>query len=317
MLYISAEEVDRLITMKETIDTVEKAFKELGKGAVEMPPRSTVMLDKYNGSISLMPSYIPSMDAFATKIVSIYPDNHPKNLPTTAAWIFVNNPQNGQLEAVMDGTYITALRTGAVTGVAAKYLAPKDSRNAAVFGCGVQGRTQAWALAETLNLEEINVYDLSEDAMRRFSEDMTEKLGIPVKPSTSGADAVRDADVVATATTSPRPVLKREWLKERVHISAIGAFYPDCRELDTATIRDSKLVIDERASIMDEAGDILIPIREGAITEGHIHAELSELILGTKTGRTPDDTITVFKSVGLAIQDSSVASLILRKMREN
>jgi len=313
LLYLSAEDVESLISMKEVIDTVELAFGELAKGEVIMPPRSTVMLEKYNGSISWMPSYIPSMDALATKIVSIYPDNRGKGLPTTAAWIFVNNPENGQLEAVLDGTYITALRTGAVTGVAAKYLAPADSSTAAVFGCGVQGRTQAWALAETLDLETIRVYDLSEENMRRFSDEMTEKLGIDVIPSTSGKKAVEDADVVATATTSPRPVVHREWLKDKVHVSAIGAFYPDYRELDTGIIKDSKLVIDELGSIMEEAGDILIPISEGIISANHIYAELGELILGKKEGRTDQDGITVFKSVGVAIQDSSVSSLILNK----
>ena len=150
--------------------------------------------------------------------------------------------------------------------------------------------------------------------MERFSEVMTEKLRVPVVPSSSGEDAVKDADVVATATTSSIPVLKRKWLKEKVHVSAIGAFYPDSRELDTTTVKESKLVIDEWDYIMEEAGDILIPIKEGAITADHIYAELGDLVLGKKLGRTPDDTVTVFKSVGVAIQDSSVASLILSKM---
>ena len=315
-MYLSAEDIESLISMKEVIDIIEIAFGEMAKGKVIMPPRTTVMLKNYNGSISLMPSYIPSMDAFATKIISIYPDNREKSLPTTAAWIFVNNPENGQLEAIMDGTYITALRTGAVTGVAAKYLAPKNSKIAAVFGCGVQGRTQAWALAETLELEMIRVYDLSEESMMKFSDEMTEKLGVDVIPSESGRAAVEDADVVATATTSPRPVLHREWLKDKVHVSAIGAFYPDYRELDTKIIKDSKLVVDEIESIMHEAGDVLIPIKEGIITADHIYCELGDIIIDRKEGRTKRDGITVFKSVGVAIQDSSVSSLILKKWRE-
>ena len=316
MLYLSAEDVESLISMKEVIDTIEIAFGEMAKGKVNMPPRTTIMLEKYNGSISLMSSFIPLMDAFATKIISIYPDNREKGLPTTAAWIFVNNPENGQLEAVMDGTYITALRTGAVTGVAAKYLAPKKSKIAAVFGCGVQGRTQAWALAETLELDLIRVYDLSEESMMKFSDEMTEKLGVDVIPSKSGRAAVEDADVVATATTSSKPVLHREWLKDKVHVSAIGAFYPGYRELDTEIIKDSKLVVDEIGSIMHEAGDILIPINEGIITADHIYCELGDIIIDKKEGRTKRDGITVFKSVGVAIQDSSISSLILKKWRK-
>jgi ornithine cyclodeaminase/alanine dehydrogenase-like protein (mu-crystallin family) len=143
---------------------------------------------------------------------------------------------------------------------------------------------------------------------------MTKKLGVDVAPASSGEEACRDADIVLTATTSSVPVISRKWLKDRVHVSAIGAFYPDWRELDTATVAESKLVIDDREGIMLEAGDILIPIEEGAITEDHIYAELKELASGEKKGRTPEDGVTVFKSVGIAIQDSSVASLVLRKL---
>lgn len=158
------------------------------------------------------------------------------------------------------------------------------------------------------------LFDLYEEARERFAEEMTLKLGIDVIPAQSGEVACIDADIVLTATTSPRPVLKREWLKKKVHVSAIGAFYPDWRELDTATIAESKLIIDDREGIEHEAGDVLIPIKEGAITWDHVHAELKELVSGEKGGRTPEDTLTVFKSVGIAIQDSSVANLVLRKM---
>lgn len=303
--------------MGETMDAVEKAFGEFAKGSVKMPARSTIMLDKYNGSISFMPSYLQESSALATKIISIYPRNPEKGLPTTVAWIVVNDPETGMIEALLDGTYLTAMRTGAVTGVAARYLAPKDSRVAAVIGCGVQGKTQAWAVSEACELETIRLFDLSDERMRRFAEEMGPKLGVDIVPSSSGAEAVADADVVVTATTSKNPVIRREWLGERVHVSAIGAFYPDWRELDTATVSEAKVVVDSREAIMEEAGDILIPISEGAITEDHIYAELGELVLGKKEGRTPEDGLTVFKSVGLAIQDSSVANLVMKKWRES
>lgn len=264
-----------------------------------------------------MPSYLQESSALATKIISIYPRNPEKGLPTTVAWIVVNDPETGMIEALLDGTYLTAMRTGAVTGVAARYLAPKDSRVAAVIGCGVQGKTQAWAVSEACELETIRLFDLSDERMRRFAEEMGPKLGVDIVPSSSGAEAVADADVVVTATTSKNPVIRREWLGERVHVSAIGAFYPDWRELDTATVSEAKVVVDSREAIMEEAGDILIPISEGAITEDHIYAELGELVLGKKEGRTPEDGLTVFKSVGLAIQDSSVANLVMKKWRES
>ena len=314
MLFLSDHDIEKLLDMEEVIDTVEGAFGEYAEGNVVLPPRSTIMIPKYNGSISFMPSYLKESEAQATKIISIYPDNPEKGFPTTIAWIIVNDPETGLIDAFMDATHITAMRTGAITGVAARYLAPDDATTAAVFGAGVQGRTQLWAACTVRPIDRAYVYDLDPRAMESFSRDMGDKLGIEVTPSESGKEACIDADIVLTATTSSKPVIKYEWLKEKVHISAIGAFYPDWRELDTATVAESKLVIDDYEGIMLEAGDILIPIKEGAITEDHIYAELKELVSGKKKGRTPEDKITVFKSVGIAIQDSSVANLILSKL---
>jgi ornithine cyclodeaminase/alanine dehydrogenase len=315
MLILSDGDVAKLLDMGEVIDTVEEAFREYAEGNVVMPTRSTIMVPKYNGSISFMPSYLTGVDAQATKIISIYPDNKEKGLPTTAAWIIVNDPETGMIEAFMDATYLTAMRTGAVTGVAARYLAPEDSKVVAIFGAGVQGRTQTWAACTVRDIERVYVYDLYAEARERFAEEMTEKLGVEVLPAATGEEACNEADIVLTATTSSKPVLRRRWLKDRVHVSAIGAFYPDWRELDTATVAESKLVIDDYEGIMLEAGDVLIPVAEGAITEEHIYAELRELVSGQKRGRTPEDGVTVFKSVGIAIQDSSVANLVLRKVR--
>jgi alanine dehydrogenase len=314
MLFLSDADVANLLNMKETIETVEEAFREYANGNVVLPSRSTIMIPKYNGSISFMPSYLTELDAQATKIISIYPDNREKGLPTTIAWIIVNDPKTGLVKAFMDATYLTAMRTGAITGVAAKYLAPKDSKTVAIFGAGVQGRTQTWAACTVRDIKQVFVYDLYKENREKFAEEMTEKLGIKVIPVNSGEEACINADIVLTATTSSKPVIKREWLKKKVHVSAIGAFYPDWRELDTATVAESKLVVDDKEGIMHEAGDILIPIQEGAITMNHIYSELKEIVSGKKVGRTSEDNITVFKSVGIAIQDSSVANLVLKKI---
>jgi ornithine cyclodeaminase/alanine dehydrogenase len=314
MFFLSDHDIEKLLTMEEVINTVESAFKEYAEEGVLLPPRSTIMIPKYNGSISFMPSYLQKSEAQATKIISIYPDNPEKGLPTTVAWIVVNDPETGIIKAFMDATYLTAMRTGAITGVAAKYLAPEDANVAAIFGAGVQGRTQVWAICTVRPINKVYVYDLNQLAMESFADDMSIKLGIDVVPARSGEEACEEADVVLTATTSSEPVLKYDWLKEKVHVSAIGAFYPDWRELDTATVASSKLVIDDYEGIMLEAGDILIPIKEGAINENHIYAELKELVSGEKRGRTPEDGVTVFKSVGIAIQDSSVANLVLEKL---
>lgn len=314
MLFLSDHDISKLISMNETIETVENAFKEYAKGNVILPPRSTIMIPEFNGSISFMPSYLSKVGAQATKIISIYPENRKKGLPTTVAWLIVNDPETGMIKAFFDASYITAMRTGAITGVAAKHLAPIDASVLAIFGAGVQGRTQTWAACTVRDIEKVYIYDLFKEARNKFALEMTKKLGIPVIAVDNGRIAVKDADIVLTATTSSKPVFKRGWIKDKVHISAIGAFYPDWREIDTQTIVESKLYIDDYESIMKEAGDILIPINEGAITEGHIYAELKELVSGNKEGRTPSDGITVFKSVGIAIQDSSVANLVLEKL---
>jgi ornithine cyclodeaminase/alanine dehydrogenase len=315
MLVLSDQDIAKLFTMEEAIEAVEGAFAQLRRGKVMMPTRSTIMLQRYNGSISFMPSYLEESEAQATKIISIYPDNPKRGLPTTAAWIVVNNPETGQVEAFMDGTYLTGVRTGAVSGVAAKYLAPRDAKVAAIFGAGAQARNQAWAAATVRKLDEIRVFDPIKPAVDKFASDMEAKLGIPVIKAASGDEACKGADMVLTATTSKTPVVKRKWLGDKVHVSAIGAFYPDWRELETSIIADAKVVIDEWEAIKLESGDILIPIQEGAISESHVYAELGELITGEKKGRIPADGLTVFKSVGIAIQDSSVANLVLKKVR--
>ncbi|MFP3951855.1 MAG: ornithine cyclodeaminase family protein [Candidatus Bathyarchaeia archaeon] len=311
MLILSDNDIAEVLEMEETIDVVEEAFSEYARGGVVMPPRSTIMIDKHEGSISFMPSYIERSEAEAAKIISIYPKNPERGFPTTMAWIVVNDPKTGELLAFMDATYITAMRTGAITGVAAKYLAPRDSEIAGVYGAGVQGRTQAWAASTVLDLDQIKVYDIDREARQKFASEMTEKLGIEVKSVDNARYASEDADIIMTATTSSKPVFKRDWLGEKVHVSAIGAFYPDYRELDTATVVESKLVVDDLEGVIREAGDVLIPIKEGAMTEDDIYAELKELVSGTKEGRTEEDGLTVFKSVGIAIQDSSVANLVL------
>jgi ornithine cyclodeaminase/alanine dehydrogenase len=314
MLILMDADVERLISMREAIDAVEEAFGEYAAGKALMPPRSTLMLERFGGSVSVMPSYLEGMKALATKIISIYPHNPERELPTTVAWVIVNDPETGKLLGLMEATYLTALRTGAVTGVAARYLAPRGSRVAALIGCGVQGRAQAWALTETCELDAIRLFDVSRERVRRFADEMDPKLGVDLTKTESGIDAVNGADVVVTATTSREPVIRRSWLGDEVHMSAVGSFYPDHRELDTDTIRQAKVIVDSREAAREEAGDIIIPLKEGAISNDHIYAELGELVLGRKRGRVEGDGLTVFKSVGLAIQDSSVAKIVLQKI---
>lgn len=315
MLILTNSDLERLVSMRDAIEAVEEAFGKLAQGLVQMPERTIMAVG--DGYILQMPCYIEGLGIATTKIVSTYPENPRRGLPTTPAWIVVNDAETGMVEAVLEATYLTALRTGAVTAVAARYLAPKESSVAAVIGCGFQGRFQAWALTEVFHLQTLWAYDISRERLRRFVEEMGERLDVEILEAESAAQAVGEADIIVTATTSKEPVIRRSWIGEEAHISAIGSFQPDHRELDTETVKEAKLVVDSRKAALREAGDILIPMREGAITEDHIYAELGELVLGLKPGRVEGDGLTIFKSVGLAIQDSAVASLALKRWREH
>jgi len=313
MLFLKDEDVRRLLTMRETIEVVEEAFKELAERTATILPRTTLMLEEFGGSLSQMTAYLKKMNTVCTKIFSIFPSNVKYGLPTTMAILIVNDVKTGELIAIMDATHLTAMRTGAVSAVATKYLAKKDAKVAGVIGCGVQGRTQIWAVSEVRGLEKVKAYDSSYERRKQFAIEISKKLGIDVTPVDSAEKAVKGSDIVITATTSSEPVLKGEWLGGGTHINAIGSYYPHARELDTETILRSKVVVDLKKAALDEAGDIIIPIKEGVITEDHIYAELGEIVLGKKLGRVNDDEITVFKSVGLAIQDAAVAKLAVDK----
>jgi len=314
LILLSDRDVERILSMEECIGVVEEAFRNLGLGNAVMPLRTIIPIEEFNGAVLIMPSYIKGLNALATKIVTFYPDNARFKLPVVNAYVIVNNPKTGVVEAVIEANHLTAMRTGAVSGVATKYLARDDAKILAIIGCGVQARTQLWAVATVRGIEKVNVYDVDEGRKEEFAREMRRRLQIEVIPTGSAEEAVREADIVVTATTSSSPVISYEWIKPGTHINAIGAFRPDMREIDSKTILNAKVVVDLKEAALKEAGDIIIPIQEGLISINHIYAELSDLVLKKKPGRTSNSEITVFKSVGLAIQDSSVASHILNKI---
>lgn len=315
MLLISRDEIQSILTMGDAIGAVEEAFKEFARGTVEMPVRVSLPVEQHNGVMLTMPAYIGgAFDAMGQKAVTVYPENPAKHgLPTILATVQLFDPETGKCLALLDGTTLTAIRTGAVGGVAAKYLAKKDSRCVGLFGAGVQAETQLAAVAEVRRIEVAKVFDIAEERKIQFCEKMARKLGIDVTPAQTPQETIRDSDIVICASTSRKPVFSGQWLQPGTHVNAIGSYTPDTRELDTATVTRSKVVVDSKEAALKEAGDLLIPIAEKAISSSHIWAELGEVLLGKKEGRTSDDEITVFKSVGLAIQDVSTASITYRK----
>ena len=316
-LLLSRNDVASVLTMDDCISAVETAFGELAQGRAIMPQRAVIRVAEHNGVFLAMPAYIGGdLGTLGLKMVTVYPDNPgQKKLPTIFGTMLLCDETTGQAVAIMDAGYLTAVRTGAASGVATRHLARRDARTCVVFGAGVQAREQLKAMALVRDLQRVTVLDVVAEARDRFCRDMSAELDLAVEATEDAEGAVREADIVVTASSSHTPVFAGAWLKPGAHVNNIGSHSPDARELDTETVVRAKFVADLKEANLAEAGDILIPIKEGAVTEDHIFASLGEIVAGQKPGRENDEEITVFKSCGLAVQDVSSAMAVYRAAR--
>ena len=313
MRILSRADVQRALSMKDAIAIVRDAFAQLSNGQATVPLRVSVPIQKHDGVTLFMPAHLHTSDALAVKIVSVHNQNPAKGLPLIHALVVVIDVATGKPLAAMEGGYLTALRTGAASGVSTDLLARRDARVAAIFGAGTQGRSQLLAVAAVRKLERVYVFDAFRDQVDKFVKEMRGQPGVPndLRAASSSTEAVREADVICTATTSKQPVFSGNDIKPGVHISAIGAYTPEMQEIDETTLkRANKIVIDHHEGALAEAGDLIIALRDGAIKESDIYAEIGEIAAGIKPGRERDDEITFFKSVGNAVQDVSVARAI-------
>jgi ornithine cyclodeaminase/alanine dehydrogenase len=311
-LLLTRKDVEKVLTMKDAIAAVEEGFRQLALGNVIMPQRTAIRISEHHGIHLGMPAYVGGAGggSLALKVVTVYPENQSKfGLPTTIGTLLLNDPRTGALVAIMDAGFLTAMRTGAVSGVATRYLAREDARTVGIFGAGVQARTQLMAMCEVRPIEQAFVCDPVQQGRERFAAEMSERLSIPVEPADDPRACV-DNDIVVAASSSGEPIFDGSWLAAGAHINGIGSHSPDTRELDTVAIQRSKVVPDLAAACLVEAGDLIMPIKEGAITEDHIHASLGEVVAGLKPGRESDEEITLFKSVGLAVQDAATAAQV-------
>lgn len=316
---LSQGDVRRAVSMAEAIEVVKSAFAQLSAGRANVPLRTQIFFPQHNAVTLVMPAYLEDTAALGVKVVSVFPRNPEVGLPTTHALVIIVDAGTGQPIAAMDGTYLTALRTGAASGAATDLLARKNAHHVAILGAGGQGRTQLLGVCQVRQVTRVWVYDSIGERARQYVQEMR-AVGGPVPgdivPAASAAEAVTQADIICTATTSRTPVLSDSDLRPGVHINGIGSYSPQMQEVDERTVARAKIVVDSRVAALAEAGDLVIPLGKGIISERNIHAELGELVLGLKPGRENEDEVTFFKAVGNAVQDMSVAHHVLQRASE-
>jgi alanine dehydrogenase len=314
LLFLSRGEVMESVTMAEAVDSCEEAYKALSAGRAVAPVRVPVEVKKHNGVTLFMPCHLPGVDSTGVKVVSVYPGNVKRGLPTIAGLMVMVDATTGTPVAVMEAGYLTALRTGAASGAASRQLSRPDARVAAILGAGAQGRTQLEATAAVRPIEEARIYDVFEESARAFAAEMAPRLGIDISVTQDPGECVDGADIVCCATTSRTPVFPGDRLKPGVHVNGIGSFTPQMQEVGEDTLlRCSLVVVDSMEAAMEEAGDLLIPIGRGSFRKEDIHGEIGQIMLGKKHGRQGPEEITFFKAVGVSVLDVAVGHLIYQK----
>ena len=319
MLVLTRSQVRELVSMADAIELMKTAFSELSAGRTVSPLRTVIPLPDREGDALFMPAYVPAMDALGLKSVNVFRRNPERGLPVIHAIVSLVDPETGQPLALMDGTYLTALRTGAVSGAAADLLARPESRVLAAIGAGAQGITQIAAVCAVRPIERVIAVDVNEPALERLRQQLRNdwpEIESRLETTTDAGAAVREADVICTATTSRTPVFRDEDVRPGTHISAVGAYTPEMQELPAETVARATVVVDAVDAALAEAGDLIIPLNDGLVTREHFARELGMVASGTAPGRTSDDEVTLFKSVGNAVQDVVVAKRAVERARE-
>jgi ornithine cyclodeaminase/alanine dehydrogenase-like protein (mu-crystallin family) len=315
LLYLSHADVRRALPMADAIEAAQAAFSQLSEGRVTMPARASLEIPEANGVVLIMPCYAAGTHRVSLKLLTQFADNGRLGLPLIRAVVLLADAVNGRLLALMDGCAITALRAGAASGVATRLLAQPGADTAAIFGAGVQARTQLEAVCTVRQIKQVRVFDCGRAAAETFAEDMSARLGIPVLVASSAAEALAGAQVVCTATTATAPVFEDQDLAAGVHINAVGSWRPQTAEIPPETVCRARVLVDHRVAALEEAGDLLMPLREGRITAEHVRTELGEVIANRAPGRRTLDEVTLFKSVGVAVQDLFAAARALENAR--
>lgn len=313
---LTEEHVRSVLPMADLIAAMESALCAYSSGGVQQPVRTVLTVGPQKHWWALMPAYVGQPAIMGSKMVTIFEGNADRGLHTHQAVIVLLDPATGTLQALMDGRYITEARTGAVSAVSARYLSRADASTLAIIGTGVQARSHLEAFREVRQLREVRVWSPRPSSRERFVSQMQPSAGVAVRAAGSAKAAVDGADLIVLATASPSPVLDVSWVARGSHIVSVGAPRPDQREMDPALVASARVFVDSRAGALTESGDIVMGIAERRFGADHIAGELGEIVLGRVPGRRSADEITVFKSLGMAVEDVVAADLVYRRAME-
>jgi ornithine cyclodeaminase/alanine dehydrogenase-like protein (mu-crystallin family) len=314
ILIIDAAQVRQLLSMATCIDVMARALTALTRGEAQNPLRTMMWLPDQHGLLVTMPASMG--DAMGVKVISVMLGNHGTEYDSHMGAVLLFEAAHGRPLALIDASEITAIRTAAVSGVATRLLAQENAGNLAILGTGVQADSHLEAMLAVRPIQRVRVWSRNSANRAQFAARAKARYGVTVDSVDSAEAAVRGADIICTATSAAEPVLKGEWLSAGAHLNVVGASTPKAREVDSAAMRRSRLFVDRRESTLSEAGDFLIPKQEGVIEDDHILAELGEVLLGQKPGRTAPDEITLFKSLGLAVEDLASAQYLYQQAVE-
>ena len=316
VLFVNEPGVHELLTMEACIPLMRDALISLAEGDVVLPLRSKVRLPDGSGVLGLMPAYLGQPESFGLKVVTVMPGNHGTPYDSHQGVVMLFGVEHGQPLAILDATAITAIRTAAASAAATDALANPDAGDLALLGSGAQARTHLAAMQCVRSLRRVRVWSRNRANAARFAREEGERRGLVIEVAASARETVRDADLVCTTTAAREPVLLGDWLAPGAHVNAVGACFPTSRELDTEAVRRSRFFTDCRESCLNEAGDFLIARAEGAIGDAHLLGEVGEVFLDKVPGRVSSDDITIFESLGIAIEDLAAAHFIHRRALE-
>ncbi|HET7217976.1 MAG TPA: ornithine cyclodeaminase family protein [Vicinamibacterales bacterium] len=316
MLLLTERDVRQLLSMDDLIAAMHDALAEFSSRRVQQPLRTVLDVGAHHAFFGVMPAYIPGAGALGTKLVTVFGTNAALGLPSHLATIVLLDDSTGELLSVMDGRFITEARTAAVSAVSARLLARSDAGVLAVIGSGVQARSHVRAVSRVRRLREVRIWSPSPEHRNAFATEMQSETDAPIHVAPSARDAVRGAALIVLATASREAVVASDWIDDGAHIMAVGACRPDQREMDAALVARTKVFVDSRTGALAEAGDIVLAIHEGAFTADRIVAEIGEVAAGTAAGRSAAADVTLFKSLGMAVEDVAAAHLAYRRATE-